>query len=104
MKVKTKHIGRTATKVERYLGEVTVRYHNTDVVRITECSVILNHGGYITRTTIRRMNEASKEWNLGYSVRVVRGTPVIYWGGVEIDWIDSNRFTIMWDGNPLNNI
>ena len=46
-----------------------VPYHNTIVVKvINDRYVILNTGGWYTTTTKRRMNQASKQWNLGIVV------------------------------------
>ena len=46
-----------------------VTYHNTIVVKvINDRFVILNTGGWYTTTTKRRMNQASIQYSLGYSV------------------------------------
>jgi hypothetical protein len=48
--------------------KTAIRYHDTDVVTIYSDCVVLNTGGWFTVTTKRRMNQASKEYNLGFSV------------------------------------
>ena len=64
----TQTIGRTATKVE-HLGKYTyVWYHNTDVVQFDSLYITLNTGGWKTATTKLRMNQASNQFNLGFSV------------------------------------
>ena len=48
---------------------LSVVYHNTEVVKvINDNQVVLNNGGYYTATTKRRMNQASMQYNLGFSV------------------------------------
>ena len=49
-------------------GMRVVRYHDTDVVAWDHKVIILYHGGYQTKTTKLRMNQASKEFGLGYRV------------------------------------
>ena len=64
----TQTIGRTATKVE-HLGKYTyVWYHNTDVVQFDSLYITLNTGGWKTANTKLRMNQASNQFNLGFSV------------------------------------
>ena len=64
----THTIGRTATKVEHRGLETFVRYHNTDVVQFDSQYITLNTGGWETATTKLRMNQASNQFNLGFSV------------------------------------
>ena len=64
----TQTIGRTATKVEHRGLETFVRYHNTDVVQFDSLYITLNTGGWETATTKLRMNQASNQFNLGFSV------------------------------------
>lgn len=49
-------------------GEIQVIYHSTPVVSFTNKAIILNHGGWMTATTKVRMNQASKQYSLGYHV------------------------------------
>jgi len=73
-----------ATKVlrnENYGGEIGVRLYTTDIVIIRPNVIILDTGGYNTATTIRRMNEVSEEFGLGYRVyRKDGGVMVLYKG------------------------
>jgi len=67
-----KHIGKHRTTVRFSNGAATVRYWNTDVVT-DEGSVkgawcTLNHGGWKTATTKKRMNQAAKQFGLCYQV------------------------------------
>ena len=57
-----------ATKITRHDGKITVRYHSTDVVVFDEKAITLNSGGWLTVTTKTRMNQASRQFDLGYHV------------------------------------
>ena len=46
-----------------------VVYHNTEVVKVKESRyAILNNGGWYTVTSKTRMNQASREYHLGFVV------------------------------------
>lgn len=65
-------LGTRATTVRRLdTGEgdmVIVTYHDTDVVKWTAKKIILDSGGWRTATTKTRMNQASRQFGLGFSV------------------------------------
>ena len=63
-------IGKHATQVTKGCLSSTVRYWSTDVVTVNwrDNTVTLDTGGFATRTTKLRMNQASREWGLGYHV------------------------------------
>ena len=61
-------IGKTATTIRREEGYTIIRYHSTDVVKFNDKEIILNTGGWETATTKARMNQASHQFNLGYTV------------------------------------
>lgn len=63
-------IGKTATqvKVGQATGEISVTYHYTEVVNVTDESITLQTGGWFTSTTKRRMNEVAHAFNLGFQV------------------------------------
>lgn len=46
----------------------SVIYHSTPVTSFNEKRIVLDTGGWSTNTTKERMNEASSEYNLGYTV------------------------------------
>ena len=46
----------------------SVVYHNTAVVQFNNDKIILNSGGWDTRTTKTRMNQASNQYGLRFSV------------------------------------
>jgi hypothetical protein len=66
----TQTLGKTATKVSRSPdGTLTVRYHNTDVVTVyPNGRIVLDAGGWFTPTTKTRMNQASNQLGLGFTV------------------------------------
>lgn len=77
-------IGKTATKVIKGDdGYTRVLYHDTVVVAFNEYEIILNSGGWQTKTTKTRMNQASDEFGLGFSVsgsiETRRYTPTAPW-------------------------
>ena len=49
------------------------RYHSTDVVSFNAKKVILRTGGWMTKTTKDRMNQASAQFGLGFSVTQRKG-------------------------------
>lgn len=62
-----------ATSVVCATGRITVVYHNTRVVDVTPEHITLDTGGWKTATTKLRMNQASAQFNLGYSVYQQKG-------------------------------
>lgn len=54
-------------------GRIAVTLHRTLVVDVTPDDITLNTGGWNTVTTRARMNQASAEFGLGYSVFMKRG-------------------------------
>ena len=61
-------IGSHKTSIFTDEGFTNVIYHNTAVVRFNKDKIILNSGGWLTNTTKTRMNQASNQFNLGFSV------------------------------------
>lgn len=64
----TQKLGRTATTTATVDGVTRVTYHDTVVVEFTDKYIELRTGGWKTVTTKARMNQASNQYNLGYSV------------------------------------
>lgn len=60
----------TEVQTTEYNGQTRtiVRYHSTEVVEWDKDTIILNSGGWHTHTTKLRMNQASREYDLGYTV------------------------------------
>ena len=61
-------IGTHKTSIFKNNNILIVRYWNTDIVKVTSTSIILDNGGYYTATTKRRMNQASLQFGLGFNV------------------------------------
>ena len=66
-------LGKTATSIRVENGKTFVRYHDTDVVTFDSKSIVLNTGGWRSFTTKARMNQASNQFDLGYSIYQCRG-------------------------------
>jgi len=49
-------------------GTLSVVYRGTEVVKATSKSIILDTNGWFTNTTKTRMNQASNQYGLGYTV------------------------------------
>ncbi len=61
-------IGKGNTSVRGDGKTMVVRFHNTDVVKFSPKTITLNTGGWETATTKTRMNQASNQFGLGYTV------------------------------------
>lgn len=77
------HITDFKTKVETNENGGTVRLYNTIVVSFTQDSIMLNTGGFQSAMTKDRMNEAAREFGLGYSVRQHKGVWYVQYNGAE---------------------
>ncbi len=64
---RSNQIGKHRTSVS-FHGLTYVTYHATDVVAFDNEKIILDTGGWFTNTTKLRMNQASNQFSLGYSV------------------------------------
>ena len=69
-------LGRRATTLQRDpKGAIRVTYHETTVVEVRpNGTVVLDSGGWRTQTTKTRMNQASHQLGLCFSVYASRGT------------------------------
>ena len=82
-------VGTTATSITRHDGILRVTYHGTDVVTVgPNGSVGLSTGGWRTVTTKARMNQASNQFDLGYTVYQEKGDwfVAIRRNGMVRDW------------------
>ena len=61
-------VGSHKTSVIMEDNVLLITYHSTIVVKVSDDELILNSGGYQTNTTKRRMNQASLQYQLGFSV------------------------------------
>lgn len=74
-------LGKVATCVYGDDKDIVIRYHAAEVVRFNEASITLNNGGYYTPTTVARMNQASLQFRLGYTVYRKQGTMYVDYRG-----------------------
>jgi len=49
-------------------GKTTIFYYNNPIVTFNETNIILDTHGHNTSTTIKRMNQTSNSFDLGYKV------------------------------------
>jgi|RhiMethySRZTD1v2_1073278.scaffolds.fasta_scaffold13719_10 hypothetical protein len=56
------------TKIARDADKVSVVYHSTMIVRADAATLVLDAGGWESVTTKRKMNQASHQFGLGYTV------------------------------------
>lgn len=92
-------VGRTATSVTRANGVLVVRYHATDVVSYNENTkeVTLRTGGYDTVTTRLRMNQAARQFGLGFGVGRDKGITYLHLGGKKQPLVDGMTFKVVDD-------
>lgn len=82
-----------ATTVANEGKSTVVTYHKTQVVKFTDKTIKLNTGGYNTQTTMRRMNQAANEFELGYEVKKKAGVWTVYYGDDEVAF-DNDTLTL----------
>lgn len=61
-------------------GNTCITYRETVIVEFDHENIILRTGGWDTVTTRRKMNQASRQFELGYSVCREQGTTHVYYG------------------------
>jgi hypothetical protein len=82
----TNQVRGTATTVSRTGGIISVVYHSTEVVRVeANGDITLRNGGWRTSTTKMRMNQASNQYGLGFTVYQKRGLWFVKSGHNEPD-------------------
>ena len=88
---RTDTVGTLNTAVKMREGVLTVTFHQTDVVVASLTTIKLDTGGHSTQTTKVRMNQASRQFDLGYTVY-----------SKQFEWfVDTNGKTIKFDGNVI---
>jgi hypothetical protein len=82
-------IGKHKTSVLVTGGLTTVVYHRTPVVEVNRNNgtITLDHGGWRSRTTLLRMNQASRQYGLGYSVYQKRGQWYVDHNGTITEYV-----------------
>jgi len=64
-----------------------IELHNTKIVSFDSETIKLDTGGYKTNTTKNRMNLASQEYNLDYTVFQKKGIWYVIYKGETIEFI-----------------
>ena len=67
-------------------SRVAVRYWSTDVVAFNDEEIILRDGGHMSATTKLRMNQAARQFGLGYSVYQRDFTWYVKWRGKVLEY------------------
>lgn len=80
--------GKTATSIGQAGLTTFVKYHSTPVVCFDGEKIVLNSGGWLTPTTKRRMNQAAKQFELGFSVYQKAGNWAVVFDGQKMDFHD----------------
>ncbi len=70
---RTDKVGTHKTAIYQSDGYTCIRYHSTEVVRFNDDEIILNSGGWQTKTTKSRMNKVSDAFQLGFRVSQRQG-------------------------------
>ena len=72
------------TTIHEARGMTRVVYHSTEIVAWNADKIELHTGGWQTVTTKRKMNQAARQFNLGYSVEQKDGDWFVrYYGKPE---------------------
>ena len=71
------------TTISADATHTVITYRKTQIVRFNSAEIVLNFGGWDTVTTRRKMNQASHQFNLGYSVWRDKGETWIGWKDVR---------------------
>ena len=60
------------TIVKNENGKMSVSLYDTEILKNGKSKLKLNNGGYVTKTTVTRMNQISDEYNLGVHVYIAK--------------------------------
>jgi len=82
-------VGNHATSIFTEDGFTKIVYHTTVVVKFNYDTIVLNSGGWETATTKVRMNQASSQYNLGFTVLQKDFEWFISYNGKVIDFHDN---------------
>ena len=81
-------VGTHKTNTVTLEGMTNIVYHSTAVVQFDNDKIILNSGGWDTRTTKSRMNQASNQYGLGFEVYQVNYSWYVDYKGETIPFAD----------------
>ncbi len=86
-------LGKGNTNIYASEGMTRVIFHSTAVVSWSDKEIILDTGGWFSATTKSRMNQASHQFDLGYSVYSKDYQWFVRWGEQNIPF-KGNTVTI----------
>jgi hypothetical protein len=86
-------IGKYNTTVRMEDNTTIVTLYNTDIVKVSYDSIILNTGGWDTPTTKTRMNQTSNQFNLGFRVYQKNYSWFVDYNGETLQFSD-NKITL----------
>jgi len=78
------------TKIRNENQNTIITFHYTDILTFNNEKIIINHGGFTTKTTKERLNLFSKENNLGFSIHQENYSWIITYKGEKIPMIDKS--------------
>lgn len=81
-------IGKGNTTIKTENGKTTVRYHATDVVTFDKRRIILNSGGWYTKSTKDRLNQTAAQFALGFHVYQEANEWHVSYKGESVDFFD----------------
>lgn len=90
----THTISRNNTVVIPGNDYTAVILHQTEIVRVFPDRVELDTGGWLTTTTITRMNQTANQMRLGFSVSRKGGNLSAYYRGRTWDSTDGRTLTL----------
>jgi hypothetical protein len=68
-----------------------VVYHSTAIVKWNSVEIILNSGGWLSATTKKKMNQASLQFNLGFSVYQKDFSWFVDYDGQTVPFVDNMK-------------
>jgi len=72
MTVNRQHLSTYCTTIAQVADLVCITYHKTQIVAFDRLNISLDTGGWDGVTTRRKMNQASNQFGLGYSIYRVK--------------------------------
>lgn len=110
MSYKYPKIGRCATRIYKDNSWTIVKYHSTEVVAFNSHKIILCNGGWLSPTTIRRMDQTSDQFGLNFYTYRRKGVMYCYYRETDTRHVFVNgkcvlsRPTLCCNNTNLSNI
>lgn len=94
-------VGKVATTIRKEGLETKIRFHQTDVVSFDDNQIKLDTGGWFTKTTKTRMNQASHQFNLGFRVYQRKGFWYVFYHGKVYSFSNSQTLILNRSNNQF---